>query len=226
MRDSLRGARQRGLGVAERFDERRPDAPAQAVAREAVVVVAVVIDPAQTMPARVRLDRFARDVAPWPRKRDAVANDELGHRRERGDAAAAQRLQQEGLGLVATMVAEQDQLGAAGARHLAERAIARAARPRFDALACARPLVEAARRELDRKAAPRPAKAKICAMCEPRVGVGAQAMMDVQREHRNAERRSRVDGRVEERGRVAAAAPGDGDDACTRSGVVSARWCR
>jgi hypothetical protein len=50
-------------------------------------------------------------------------------------------------------------------------------------------------------------------------------MVNVQREHRHAERRGLRDGRVEQRGRIAPAAEGDGDDAPLIA-LVSARSCR
>jgi hypothetical protein len=123
---------------------------------------------------------------------------------------------------------EQDQIGTAGERHFAQGAIAGAPGPRLDALARTRSFGETVRGELDRQAAPRPALAEPGAMGEPRIGIRAQAVVDVQREDRDAERRRRMDGSVKERGRVAAAAPGDRDDRCAggSAGAVSARWCR
>ena len=52
---------------------------------------------------------------------------------------AAQRLQQEGLGLVATVVREQHRVAACGPRHACQRGIAPGARPGLDAFAAARP---------------------------------------------------------------------------------------
>ena len=121
-------------------------------------VVAVVVDPAQAMPAHIGLDRLARLVEPRPRPGDAVAANELRHRRQARDAAAAQRLQQERLGLVAPMMRQQDEVGArARAPSRAARDSARGApRPRrsrrarcVDSTRCAT--------NVDRQAAPRPA---------------------------------------------------------------------
>ena len=155
----------------------------------------------------------AADLEPGPRPAHAVAAHQRRHRRERGDAAAAQRLQQEGLGLVAAMVAEQHEVDAALDRHLAQRPIARAARPGLDAVAGGRSCGDAMDGELDRLAAARPAAAALGAMRLPGVGVLAQPVMDVQREDREAERLRGGERRVEQRRRVAPAAVGDGDDA-------------
>jgi hypothetical protein len=50
-------------------------------------------------------------------------------------------------------------------------------------------------------------------------------MVNVQRQDRKAERRRFDERRVQQRGRIAPAAEGDGDDA-RRVALVSARWCR
>jgi hypothetical protein len=65
-------------------------------------------------------------------------------------------------------------------------------------------------------------------VAQPRVGVDAQAVVDVQRENRDAERRGGAQRRVQEGGRIAAAAVGDGDGARSRAlrACVSARSCR
>jgi hypothetical protein len=60
---------------------------------------------------------------------------------------------------------------------------------------------------------------------EPFVGTGAETVMHVQRENREAERRRCRDRGVQQRRRIAPAAVGDGDGASLRSSV-SARWCR
>ncbi len=209
----------------KRREQRRPDPAPHAVARQANVVVALVVEPAQPMRAHVGLDRLARRLEPRSRPADAVAPRQRGHRRERGDAAAAQRLKQKGLGLVASMVAQKDEVDAMLQRHPAQGAIARLARPRLDAVAGLRSLRDPLGRELDRLAAMRPAPTAIGAMGQPRVGVGAQSVMDVQCEDRDAERRGRSQGRVQQRGRIAPAAVGDGDPMRPGFGV-SAPWCR
>ena len=150
---------------------------------------------------------------------------DLRHRRQASDACAAQRLEDEGLGLVAPMVAEQDQIDASPERHLAQGAVAGAARPRLDAVARARPRLDPAGYQLDRSAAARPATAHRVAVGQPFVGMGAEPVVNVQRENRDTERSRRGGGRVEQRGRVAPAAEGDGDGASPHR-RVSARWCR
>ena len=137
----------------------------------------------------------------------------LRHGRERRDAAAAQRLQQEGLGLVAPMVGEQHEVDAVRQRHLAQRPIARLPRPGLDALAGAWRCRQSMRDELDRQTAARPAPAERRRVGEPGVGVRAQAMVHMQRQDLDAERRRVGERRVQQRGRVAAAAVGHGDDA-------------
>ncbi len=151
------GVRQRHFGVRKRRQQGRPDLAAQAVARQADVVVALVVEPAQPMRARVALDRLARRFEPGPHPSDAVATYPLRHCRERGDAAAAQCLEQKGLGLVAAMVAEEDEVDAARERHPAQGAVAHLARPRLDAVAGLRSLHDSLGDELDRLAGARPA---------------------------------------------------------------------
>jgi len=124
------------------------------------------------------------------------------------------------------MVREQDQVDAALEREAAQRRIARGARPRLDAVAGARRAVEAARRERECSAATRPAPAGRFAMAQPRVGVRAQAMVDVQRDDCDAERFCGLQRRVQERGRVAAAAVRDRDGGRGLRARVSARSCR
>ena len=222
-RSAARG--ERHLGVGERRDERRPDAQPQAVAREAVVVVAVVVDPAQAVPARVGLDRLARNVEPGPRPGDAVAPRELAAspraRRRRRRAAPAAGRSRPGRADGGRAGRGRRRCASAISR---KRAIARAARPRLDALAAPRPRVEPARRRARpaSRAAPSAGRA-LGAVREPGVGVRAQAVVNVQREHRDAERRGRGERRVQQRGRVAPAAVGDGDDARARARRASAR---
>ena len=165
-----------------RGDERRPRVQPKAVAREAIVVVAVVVDPAQPMSSCIRLDRFARLCQPRPRPHDAVAPDDLRHRRERGDAAAAQCLQQKSFRLIATVVRQEHQTDPALERHFSERPVARAARPCLDAFACARAAFQPTPGELDGNAAASPASTERLAMHQPRIGLRAEAMVDVQRD--------------------------------------------
>jgi hypothetical protein len=223
--DALRCIGQRALDIGEGVDERRPDAAAQAIAREAVVVVAVVVDPAQPVAPRISLDRLTRLPEPRTRPGDAVATNDLRHGRECGDAASAQRLEQESLGLVAPVVSQEDEIDAARKRHLAQGAIAGPPRPGLDALPCQRTLGETGGDQLDRRAAPRPPCAERPRMIEPGVGVRAEAMVNVKREHRHVQRRGLHERRVEQRGRIAPAAEGHGDDAPLPS-FVSARSCR
>jgi hypothetical protein len=125
------------------------------------------------------------------------------------------------------VVREQDEVDTALECESVQRRIARAARPRLDAVAGARRPFDAARGECQRSAATRPAPARRFAVAQPRVGVGAQAVVDVQREDRDPERRGGAQRRVQKRSRIAAAAVGDGDGARSAlRGCVSARSCR
>ena len=66
-------------------------------------------------------------------------------------------------------------------------------------------------------------------MREPRVGVRTQAVVNVERQYRNAERCALVHGRMEKHARITPAAVGDGDDARVAAALrarVSALWCR
>ena len=125
---------ERGLDIGERLLQRWPDIGAQPVAREAGVVVAVVFDVAQAVKTNVGVDVVARTLEPGPRPRHALAFDDARHGRLRCDTAAAKRLQQEGLGLIAPVMREQHETGALGQRHRAQRAIAFLPRPSLDAV--------------------------------------------------------------------------------------------
>jgi hypothetical protein len=123
------------------------------------------------------------------------------------------------------MVAEEHEVDLVLERHPAQGSIARPARPGLDAVAGLRPAGDPLGDELDRLAGPRPAPATILAMREPGVAVRAQAVMDVQREDPDAERRGGGQGGMEQRRRIAAAAVGDADPVRAGRGV-SAPWCR
>jgi len=110
-------------------------------------------------------------------------------------------------------------------RHPAQGAIARLPRPGLDAVATLRSRGDALGNELDRLAGTRPASAPILAVRQPRVGVRAQAVVDMERQYRDAERRRCGQGGVEQRARIAPAAVGDGNPR-RRSSGVSAPSCR
>jgi len=84
---------------------------------------------------------------------------------------------------------------------------------------------EATRDQLDGPAPASPACAERARVREPGVCVDAQAVVNVQREHRHAERCRLHDRRVQQRRRIAPATEGDGDDS-PPSVFLSARWCR
>ena len=210
--------------------QRRPDPQAQAVAREARVVVAVVVD-RSAGDAGARRPRSPRAAARshGPRPGDAVAlGRPAASPTSAGDAAAAQRLQQEGLGLVAPVVGR----AARGRRRARsaisrKRAVARRARPGLDALARAAGRVgEAASRPARPAGRAAPSVRRAARVGEPGVGVGAQAVVHVQREHRDARaarpaRRVACSSAVESRPPLKATAT---TRRCRR--CVSARWCR
>ena len=170
--DALRGVGQRALGIGEGVDERRPDAPAQAIAREAVVVVAVVVDPAQAMAPRIGLDRLARLAEPRARPGDAVAT-----RRPSASPRAPRRRRRAAPGAGRSRPGRADG-GQGGRGRRRARAPSRAGRdsgtgaPRLRRSA---PAPDASARrlatQLDRQAAPRPARAERARVVEPGVGV-------------------------------------------------------
>ena len=222
-----RGTRERGFRIGKGLLQGRPDFRAQAVAREAQIGVAVVGDVTQSMPSCVGLDRFARPVEPGAGPGHAIALGLFGHGRQPGDPTATQRLQQEGLGLVSSMMGEQDERRAAGQRHLAQRPVARLARPGFDAFTARRGSVEQMGDEPHRQTSRGPASAHAFPVLPPRVGLGTEAVMDVQREHLHPEWLGRGDRRMEQRRRIEAAAVGDGNDMPRRGhAALSARSCQ
>ena len=127
--------RQAGGGMLEAGFQGRPDCVPQAVARQRAVGVAEVVDEAQPVPAHVGVDGLPRLVQPGPGPDDAVAQCFARHGRQAGRPGATQRLQQEGLGLVATVVGQQHDAGTAIAGHLGQRRIAFAPGPGLDAVA-------------------------------------------------------------------------------------------
>ena len=221
----IRRLGERRFGLRERGSQCRPNLEPQAIACEADVDVAVIVDERETMTPQIRVDALARHVEPRPHPRDAVALDRLRHAGQTRDAGAAQRLQQHRLGLVAPVMREQHQRHSVIRRHLAQRPIARLPCPRLDALAFRGTRGDEERHEANRPTAIGPASALRLSMRLPRIGVRAQAVIDMQREDLDALRGSGLRGRMKQRRGVAPAAVGDGDarrvhGACQRS-VVS-----
>ncbi len=115
---------------------------------------------------------------------------------------AAQELQQQRLGLVVGVVRERDEVGVDGG----ERRVARRARRGFEAHSAAAldPRAMHDERDVALRAFGR-------AECRPRVGVGGQAVVDVQRGELDAMFGRDAREGVEERDRIASAGKRDGD---------------
>jgi hypothetical protein len=151
--------------------------------------------------------------------------DPARHRRQALGAGAAQGLKEKGLGLVAPVMGQEHEIDAAVEGHRAQRPVARLPRPGLDARARRRPIRQPMRRKIDGAAGARPSRARRLAVREPRVGLGVQAVVNVQRDDTQAERCRRAQGGVQESGRIAPSAVRDRDGALRRR-AFSARWCR
>ena len=165
----------------------------------------------------IGLDLGARPRQPGPQPAQTVALDRARHRRQAGRTGAAQRLQQEGLGLVVAVVGQQHDAAAGLARHVGQRAVAALARQRLQALAGLRLQPEMADMEMQVGAFGTPALALARAVVAPVVGEAAQAVVNMQRMHRQD--RGALPGQitrcppggVQQRHRVAPATAGDRD---------------
>jgi hypothetical protein len=189
---------------------------AQGVAGVAGVGVRFVLDPADTFLRRkgfqvgacLRQQRTRHhQLLVAEQARCAVGRIHAG---QAGGAGAAQQLQQHGLGLVVEVVGGQQEVDAVAAAHRAEGGVAQLARGRFDAAPALLDhdgaLVEGRAKSGGRRGA----------MRGPGIGVGAEAMMDVEGEQGTARMRGR---KTQQHHRIEAAAEGD-RDARRRCGEV------
>ena len=228
-----RSGSQCGLGFGESLFQRGPDTKPQPIACVALVTVAVVIDVCEALRSDVVLDRAARRVEPGAHPEKAIALDAAWHARQPRDARRAQRLQDEGLGLVAAMVREQHQRGAVTLGQTPERGVTLAARPRFDAVAGLRVAAQPSHCERQRQTFGSPARALITAVALPGTGVRTETVVHVQRDHGNAEMTRSDQCGVQQRGGVATAAVGNGHAWQRRRRrhappprMLNGRWCR
>ena len=145
---------------------------AQEVAVEILAGVAGVVDPGQTVFARIGFQRVARVVeqrTPEPARFEPAPRP---HRAQAFGARAAQRAQQEGFGLVVAMVGEGERLS----RHhrLRESRVAGLSRGGFGAVASVATHLDAHDRQRQV-----PLCADVFAMRGPGIGLGLQAVVDV-----------------------------------------------
>ena len=133
------------------------------------------------------------------------------HRGKTCRSGAAQRLQEEGLGLVAPVVGEQQQVDAGLGAHRAERGVALLARPGFDALRRRRPRDQSCVAELDGQALSGPGGTLRRALREPLIRLRAEPVMNMQRDHTHTKLLRRMGASMEQGGGVATAAVGNGE---------------
>ncbi len=223
---------QAGRGVFELLGQYRHDVRAQAAACERGRSVARVFDGTQAVAAHIVLDRARRLRQPRPQPVDAVTLDRCRHRRQARRAGAAQRLQQEGLGLVLLVVGEQHGVDARGQRHLAQRRVAFAPGPGLDTVAPRRPARQPAPQQRHRQAARGPAPRLALQVCEPAIGLRLQTVVHMQRDDLDRRHLGRTGacGGVPQRGRIAAAADRHRDASRHRgrsaAHAVNSSWCR
>ena len=171
---------QRHLGLRERRLQSGPHRQAQAVAGETRVAIALVVDVAQAMRRDVSLDGLARVVQPGSHPAQAVAQIVFGHRRQARHSTTAQGLQQEGFGLVAAVVGQQEHVRTGLDGHLVQGLVAQRAGLGLHALTRIGRQAHMARHQAHRQALGGPGIAGGLRMGQPGIGVRAQAMVDVQ----------------------------------------------
>lgn len=208
-----RGRRECHLRIGEGLHQHRPHGLAQAVARETRVGVAGIVDGVESALPDVLLDVGTRHVEPGTLPHEAVSFDARRHRGEACDTAAPQGLQQEGLGLVPPVMAQQHEAGTGLPRHRGECGVARIARPGLDTLAAARPRGEAVADETNGKAFGGPSPAHGFDVVEPGIGFGQQPVVDVERDDVEPLAARRGGRGVQQCEGVTAPAAGDRDDA-------------
>ena len=221
--------RQAGLGLLECLRQRGPDLHPQSVAIETRVMVADILDVGQAETLHIGIDRYGRLAQPGPRPAQAAANGQGRHGRQTRRAATAQSLQQHRLGLIASMVSQQDQRSPLLRRHVGQRRIARPPGPGLDALTRLGLPGQPGPGEGQGPASPRPAQALATQVGDPFIGVGLQTVVNMQGHHTKAVVAGRPQRRVQQGGAVAPATDGDGHDRHERvrqGRSVSARWCR
>ena len=223
------GTGQRRFGTREGTRQRRPHRQPQAVAGKARVGVALVFDVSEAVLPHIALDAFARHVQPRASPIQPVAPGAARHGRQPGRARDPQCLEQDGFSLIAPVVRQQHEVDALLQRHAAQRLVASLARPGFDAVALGGPGLQASSHEAQRPAARGPLFTQGLTVRLPRIGVRAQAMVDVQRDDCNALLDSAAGGGVKQRGRVAAPAESHRNAALAcarRANRINGRWCR
>jgi hypothetical protein len=173
---------------------------AEEVARVPAVGIALVVDPGERLRFRVRGQPRARE--PEQRAQQGRASRTVrGHRGEPVRAGAAQKLQQQRLGLIVGMVGQRHGVDVRGA----QARVARRARQRLEGFAAAALQVQPMRGQ--RHAALRTLR---CAERRPVVGVRRQAVVDVDGGQRELVPRGAPDGGLEQHHRVDPARQGDG----------------
>ena len=177
------------------------------------------------MAPNVGIDLGARLVEPRPLPGDAIAQHAARHAGQPRHAGTTQGLQQQRFGLIALMVREQHDGCAMRQRHLAQHAVARLARPGFDALAFRGAIREPFGHELNRLAGPRPTTALRLAVREPRIGMRAQTVMHVERDRFDAMVCRRRERRMQQCRRIATAAIGDRDATALTHVVGACQLC-
>jgi len=177
---------------------------AQRAAWHPRIGVARILDPVESVRARVLEQRIAPELEQGAQQEHALAPVA---RRDAGQAvepAAPAEREQQRLGLVVGMVGGRERAGTRLARRDPQQRIADLARPALDALAPRGPArrVQRTERHAERRGPRR-------AVRDPGVGLLLQSVVHVQREHARGAEAARC--RMQQHGGVQAAAEGDGE---------------
>ena len=220
--------RKADLSLGKCFQQGRPDGQTQTVARVAWVGIAVVLDMAEAMLPDIGFNSGTRLIQPGPDPAQAFAPLPDRHASKPGHAGPTQRLQQQGFCLVTLMLSQQEQISTCCLRHLAQRGIANIPCPSFDALPDCRPLNHGSILQPQRQTCSSPVSALLLAMQDPGIGLAAQTVMNMQRQHLQSgalpiQSCGLQSGGVQQRSGIKAATVGDGNAA---GRLISASWCR
>ena len=174
LRSQHRGAPERGIRIRPAFAQQRKHAMAQEIAIERSVGVAGILDPDQRLRPRMGLQCCTRRIEQWPPHPAGGERSPRTHRGQTVRTGGAQGAQQEGFGLIVAMLRQRDRLSRthSACEHVASRMPRRCFRAHAAvALDC----------DPHDVAIDTQSGADSKAMHGPEIGVGLQAVVDMER---------------------------------------------
>ena len=165
--------------------QRRPHLKAESVAGKARIIIAFIMNVPQSMPTRVGLNLCTRPRQPRAQPTQAISTRDCRHASQPCHAGTAKGLEQQGFGLVTPVVRQQNGRCALLQRHGPQGTVARLPCPSLNAFARNGSRLQPAGAETNRPTASRPSPTLDLAMLQPRIGIRAQTVMNMQRQDRD-----------------------------------------